>query len=154
MHLDKEAIKRYYTDTQFEYNLIWNWGLKTTPALHFGYYDDKATNHKQAIIRANEVLAEYGEIQKSARIVDAGCGLGHSSEWLAKTYNARVTGITLVPKQVETIKKRLVNHPVATVDFMVADYLQMPFNDQSVDIVWAFESVCHAPDKLQFYKEA
>ena len=154
MHLDKEAIKRYYTDTQFEYNLIWNWGLKTTPALHFGYYDEKATNHQQAITRANEVLAEFGGIEKGAIIVDAGCGLGHSSEWLAATYHGPVIGITLVPKQVETIQKRLAKHPVANVDFKVADYLQMPFEDQSVDIVWAFESVCHAPEKLLFYKEA
>ncbi|HEX8356267.1 MAG TPA: methyltransferase domain-containing protein [Segetibacter sp.] len=154
MHSDKEAIKKYYTDTQFEYGLLWNWGLKTIPALHFGYYDDKATNHKQAIIRANEVLAEFGGIENGSKIVDAGCGLGHSSEWLALNYDAAVTGITLVPKQVETIEKRLVKKPVKNVQFLVADYLHTPFNDNSFDVVWAFESVCHAPEKRLFYKEA
>jgi hypothetical protein len=57
--MDNAAITKYYADTQFEYQLIWNWLLPTTPALHFGYYDDKATNHQQAILRANEVLAEF-----------------------------------------------------------------------------------------------
>ncbi|HEX8332565.1 MAG TPA: methyltransferase domain-containing protein [Segetibacter sp.] len=152
--MDKEAIKKYYTETQFEYGLMWNWMLKTTPALHFGYYDEKATSHKQAILRANEVLAEFGEIIQGSEIIDAGCGLGHSSEWLAQHFNAKVTGITIVPKQVETIKKRLIKYPVANVDFIVGDYLYMPFQDSSVDIVWAIESVCHAPDKLLFFKEA
>lgn len=128
--------------------------LKTTPALHFGYYDAKATNHQQAVLRANEVLAEFAGIKEGARIVDAGCGLGQSSEWLAKNLNARVTGITIVPKQVETINKRLQKYPVSNVDFLVADYLNMPFEDNSIDVVWAFESVCHAANKLEFYQEA
>ncbi|MBA4140165.1 MAG: methyltransferase domain-containing protein [Segetibacter sp.] len=149
-----EAIKKYYTDTQFEYGLIWNWKLKTTPALHFGYYDNKATNHRQAILRANEVLAEWAGIKKGSKIVDAGCGLGHSTEWLSKHYDAIVTGITIVPRQVETIQKRLLKHPVKNVDFLIADYLNMPFPDNSLDVVWAFESVCHANNKLDFYKEA
>jgi tocopherol O-methyltransferase len=152
--MNKDAVVKYYSDTQFEYGLIWNWRLKTTPALHFGYYDDKASTHQQAIIRANEVLADYANIQPNARIVDAGCGLGQSSEWLAKHRNARVTGITITSRQVEAIHKRLQKQPVQNVDFLVADYLQMPFDDNSVDVVWAFESVCHAADKSLFYKEA
>ncbi|WP_207493266.1 methyltransferase domain-containing protein [Aridibaculum aurantiacum] len=152
--MHKDAIKKYYSDTQFEYKLIWNWMLKSTPALHFGYYDEKATNHKQAIVRANEVLAEFAGIQKGARIVDAGCGLGHSSEWLAKNLDATVTGISIVEKQVATIHQRLAKHPVPKVDFVVADYLEMPFEDNSLDVVWAFESVCHAASKQEFYKEA
>ena len=152
--MDKEAVKKYYSDTQFEYKLIWNWMSKATPALHFGYYDAKATNHQQAIVRANEVLAEFGGIKYGARIVDAGCGLGQSSEWLAQNLKAVVTGISIVPKQVNAINKRLQNKPVANVDFRVADYLNMPFENDTIDIVWAFESVCHAADKSLFYKEA
>lgn len=154
MPITNTEIKEYYTDTQFEYLLLWNWMLKTTPALHFGYYDSKAHNHKQAILRANEVLAEWAGIEKGSRIVDAGCGLGHSSEWLSLHYDAIVTGITLVPRQVETIRKRLLKHPIANVNFLVADYLAMPFDDGSIDVVWGIESVCHAEDKLMFYKEA
>src|SRR5919112_1843604 len=90
--LGTEAIKKYYSDTQFEYGLVWNWGSKNTPALHFGYYDEKATNHHRSVIRAN--------------------------------------------------------------DFLEASYFDMPFEDNSADVVWAIESVCHAKDKFQFYKEA
>lgn len=150
----KEAIKAYYTDTQFEYKLIWNWGLSTTPALHFGYYDEKARSHQQAIVRANEVLADFAGIKPGSKVVDAGCGLGHSSEWLANFRHCHVTGITLVPLQVDTIIKRLKKQPVANVQFMVADYLSMPFDNASVDVVWAVESVCHAPQKIEFFKEA
>jgi tocopherol O-methyltransferase len=151
---DIEAIKKYYSDTQFEYKLIWNWRINDTPALHFGFYDEKATKHAQAVNRANEALAEWAGITEGTRIVDAGCGLGHSAIWLSQRYNAAVTGITVVPKQVDTINKNLQKNPVVNVDFQLANYLEMPFEDNSVDIVWAFESVCHAAEKLLFYKEA
>ena len=149
-----EAIKKYYSDTQFEYGLVWNWRSKHTPALHFGYYDEKATNHHRSVIRANEVLAEWGNIQQGAIIIDAGCGLGHSTLWLAEHYNALVTGITIVPKQVETMQKFIDKKGIKNVSFLEASYFNMPFEDNSVDVVWAIEAVCHAKDKSQFYKEA
>ena len=71
-----EAIKKYYTDTQFKYKLIWNWKIKDTPALHFGFYDEHATNHAQAVNRANEALAQWTNIKQNLIIIDAGCGLG------------------------------------------------------------------------------
>ncbi len=39
---------------------------------------------KAQLKRANEVLAEFGNIQQGARIIDAGCGLGHTTLWLAE----------------------------------------------------------------------
>lgn len=149
-----EAIKKYYSDTQFEYKLVWNWRSKQAPALHFGYYDEKATNHHRAVIRANEVLAEMGNIEQGSRIIDAGCGLGHSTLWLAEHFNAHVTGITIVPKQVETMRKFIEKNGITNVDFLEASYFNMPFENTSIDVVWAIEAVCHAKDKLQFYKEA
>ncbi len=152
--LGTEAIKKYYSDTQFEYGLVWNWRSKHTPALHFGYYDEKATNHHRSVIRANEVLAEWGNIQQGSIIIDAGCGLGHSTLWLAEHYNALVTGITIVPKQVETMQKFIARKGIKNVSFLEASYFNMPFEDNSVDVVWAMEAVCHAKDKSHFYKEA
>lgn len=149
-----DPIKKYYTQTQFEYKLIWNWGLKSTPALHFGYYDEKATNHAQAVFRANEVLAQFGGIPKGGTLVDAGCGLGNSSRWLATNFDINVIGITIVPKQVETIQQQLDRDPLPNMKVLIANYLKMPFENNSIDVVWAMESVCHADRKEEFYKEA
>ena len=43
---------------------------------------------------------------------------------------------------------------IKNVRFLEASYFNMPFENNSVDIVWAIEAVCHAKDKSQFYKEA
>ena len=95
-----------------------------------------------------------GNIPRGARIVDAGCGLGHSTLWLAEHFNARVTGITIVPRQVNTMQKFIAKNGIKNVDFLEASYFDMPFEDNSIDVVWSIEAVCHAQDKSQFYKEA
>ena len=150
----QQKIKDYYNSTQFDYSFIWNWRLKTTPSLHFGYYDEKATKHEQAIFRANEVLADWANITEGMKVLDAGCGLGNTSMWIAQHRKAVVTGITLVQKQVDTAYKLAKKQNINGVEFMVADYLKTPFENNSFDIVWACEALCHAPDKSLFYKEA
>ena len=150
---DKE-IQSYYNSTHFEYQLIWNWNLKTTPALHFGYYDEKATKHAQAIFRINEVLADWAVIKEGTTVLDAGCGLGNSSLWLTQYRKAKVIGITLVESQVEIAYKMAKKQNIQGAEFRTANYLNAPFEDASFEIVWAIESQCHTVDKSLFYKEA
>ena len=152
--MSQQHIKNYYNDTQFDYSFIWNWRLKTTPALHFGYYDEKATKHEQAIFRVNEVLADWANVTEGTKVLDAGCGLGNTSMWLAQHRKAKVTGITLVQKQVDTAYALAKKQNIVGAEFQVADYLQTPFEDNNFDVVWACEALCHAPNKSLFYKEA
>lgn len=154
MQHGQQRIKDYYNSTQFDYSFIWNWRLKTTPSLHFGYYDEKATKHEQAIFRVNEVLADWAGVTAETKVLDAGCGLGNTSLWLAQNRKANVTGITLVQKQVDTANELAARQQIAGAEFLVADYLKTPFSDNSFDVVWACEALCHAPDKSLFYKEA
>jgi len=150
---DKE-IQSYYNSTHFEYQLIWNWNLKTTPALHFGYYDEKATKHAQAIFRINEVLADWADIKEGTTVLDAGCGLGNSTLWLTQHRKAKVIGITLVESQVEIAYKMAKKQNIQGAEFRTANYLNAPFEDESFEIVWAIESQCHTVNKSLFYKEA
>jgi ubiquinone/menaquinone biosynthesis C-methylase UbiE len=150
----QQRIKDYYNSTQFDYSFIWNWGLKTTPSLHFGYYDKKATKHEQAIFRVNEVLADWANVNEGTKVLDAGCGLGNTSLWLAQNRKAVVTGITLVQKQVDTAYQLAKKQNINGAEFKVADYLNTPFEDNCFDVVWICEALCHAQDKSLFYKEA
>jgi tocopherol O-methyltransferase len=52
------------------------------------------------------------------------------------------------------MRKFIAKKGIKNVRFLEASYFKMPFEDNSVDVVWAIEAVCHAKDKSQFYKEA
>ena len=87
--------------------------------------------------------------------MDAGCGQGGSSIWLAKNYDVQVTGITLVPHQVKIAQREAKNLGLADrVKFFEQDYTNTSFEDESFSLIWACESMCHAEQKEEFYHEA
>ena len=148
-----QDIIDYYDETTLDYRLLWLNG--SNRAIHFGYYDTPDVSHADALVRLNEKLAELGQINPGDKVLDAGCGVGGSSFWLAENKGATVTGITPVHTQVEKANELKDKRNLdGNVSFKVADYRNTPFESESFDVVWACESVCHAPDKADFYNEA
>ncbi|MBK8492522.1 MAG: methyltransferase domain-containing protein [Saprospirales bacterium] len=143
----------YYEKTTFDYSVAWL--TRENPAIHFGYYDEQARVHKEALLRLNEVMADWAGISAGTQVLDAGCGLGAGTIWLAKARKAQATGISPVPDQINKARGRAREERLTDlVQFEEADYHQTPFPAQSFDVVWACESLCHSPAKHAFYQEA
>jgi cyclopropane fatty-acyl-phospholipid synthase-like methyltransferase len=146
-------IVDYYDNCHVDYAIVWH--LNTHLSLHYGYWEEGTKRLRDALIRMNEVLAEKVGIAGSDKVLDAGCGVGGAAIFLAKKFGCSVDGITLSRKQVEFAgQKATENNIQDKVSFTVADFTRMPFEDESFDVVWAVESVCHAEDKGFFLKEA
>jgi len=129
--------------------------------MHHGYYvPEDRTDHQQAQVDLIDEVLKWADVGKSAatlpvNVIDVGCGIGGSSRHIAKKYNCEsVTGITLSPYQAnrgnELADEQNLSHKTK---FMVADALNMPFEDNSFDLVWSLESGEHMPDKKQFVNE-
>lgn len=88
-----QRVVEYYNATKFDY--WFGLGLDFHNGLHFGYWDDGIKTQFQAIRNLNRVLALKAKIKSSDKVLDAGCGVGGSSVWLAQNYNCNVTGITI-----------------------------------------------------------
>lgn len=148
-----EQVREYYRETWRDYRRLWS--DPNAQAIHFGYWDATTATHADSLLRMNAVMAQAVGVQPGEEILDAGCGVGGSAVWLAATYGARVTGITLVDEQAEiattTARERGVADACA---FSVGDYTHTRFAPASFDILWAQESVSHAPDRSSFVREA
>jgi cyclopropane fatty-acyl-phospholipid synthase-like methyltransferase len=148
-----DAIVGYYDETWLDYRLLWL--NPDNLAVHFGYTDQSTRSHTDALKNMNRVLADRVQIQPGERVLDAGCGVGGSSFWLAKERDAEVVGITLAAGQVRKARSYAARRRLTDrVHFEVADFTDTPFPDASFDVVWAVESLCHAPRKAAFYQEA
>jgi tocopherol O-methyltransferase len=146
-------VVEYYNHTRFDYRFLWH--DRNNLAFHFGYYEDGIDNHSRALENGNHVLANIAGIGAGQRVLDAGCGLGGSSLWLAGHRGAHPVGITTVEHQVRMARVIAARRSLSDkVRFVQADYTATPFADGSFDVVWAFESLCHAAEKAAFYREA
>lgn len=153
MQQQANQIIDYYDACECDYRTFWD--LERSMAMHAGFWDHKTSTLAEALARENEMLAEYAQIKPHERVLDAGCGVGGSSIFLAKNIGCEVTGITLSAKQVETAQKFAQKHGVASrAAFEKMDFCNTTFPDASFDVVWGIESICHAEDKVLFVKEA
>ncbi len=152
-HEIKEDTAKHYDDCYRDYLLAWC--NKENLALHYGYWDKNTTSHHQALLNKNQILYDTVGIKPTDKVLDAGCGIGGSSIWMARHHQNKVTGITVSAKQVSYARKHAKRHGVADlVEFEVSDYCQTPFEDESFDIIWGLESVCYAVNKGDFLAEA
>ncbi len=145
-------VENYYDETEVHYRQFWK--LDKNMGLHYGVWDETTKNLSQAVLNANEQLQLLGDIQKEHYVLDAGCGVGGSSIYLAKNVGCKATGITLSKKQTETAAKYAEREGVShLVDFQQQDYTKTDFADNTFDIAWAIESMTTAPSKVAFFKE-
>ena len=149
----EKAVAQYYDGSWFDYRVVWL--DRGNLAKHFGYWDENTRSHSESLLNMNRQVAARVEPKPGERVLDAGCGIGGSSIWLAKNFGTTGVGISLAPKELERArryaKERAVDHLIS---FEKRDFLNTGFPPESFDIVWAQESTCHTLQKDAFMGEA
>jgi ubiquinone/menaquinone biosynthesis C-methylase UbiE len=124
-------------------------------SIHVGFYDKDHKDHDSAVLNMNRVLAKTAKITSNDLVLDAGCGIGGSTIWLAKNIRSNIIGININNNQIkiakELAKKNNVNDMVK---FYIKDYMNLDFPDNTFDVVWGLESICYAEDKKEFLSQA
>src|ERR1700737_1232868 len=92
---DKHRIIKHYDTVSPYYRSLWG------EHLHHGYWIRGDESKEKAQLQLIEHLAQLANVKPDSDILDIGCGFGASSLYLAKRYNASVTGVTISKVQVE-----------------------------------------------------
>ena len=92
---DKHRIIKHYDIVSPYYRSLWG------EHLHHGYWIRGDESKEKAQLQLIEHLAQLANVKPGSDILDIGCGFGGSSLYLAKHYNATVTGINISSVQVE-----------------------------------------------------
>lgn len=149
--ISRHDMVAYYEQCEWDYR--WAWDLDASMAMHIGYWNDSMRSLRHALARQNHVLAEAARVGPGDLVLDAGCGVGGSSIYLAKRYGCRVVGISLSRRQIESAKRNARRCGVsARTEFLVGDFTAPAFRSATFDVVWALESVCYARDKSDFVR--
>lgn len=148
----KKAVVDYYDGSWFDYRVIWL--DRGNLAKHFGYWEPDTRNHSQSLTNMNRQVAARVNPKPGERVLDAGCGIGGSSMWLARTFGVNTVGINLSTNELERARRYAKARGLEDqCTFQQEDFLATSFPDTSFDIVWAQESVCHTIHKDAFMAE-
>lgn len=147
-----QTAREYYNSEAADNFYFRIWGGEH---IHVGIYETPGESIATASQRTVEHLcAKLNELGSNSRMLDIGSGYGGAARYLAATYGCRVTGLSI--SEVENNRHRAMNqefgldHLVEVVDGTFED---MPFEDESFDIVWSQDAMLHSGDRMRVFRE-
>lgn len=99
-----------------------------------------------------DMLIELAQPEKSDIVLDAATGGGHTANALAPLVH-KVTAMDLTPKMLASAEKFITGNGHANVEFVEGDAENMPFEDETFDIVTCRIAPHHFPNVKDFIKE-
>lgn len=129
--------------------------------VHWGYWENPnaAPIAPDEFHRAAEAMLDRmvgaAVIRDGAKILDVGCGLGGTINFLDRRYSScTLVGINIDERQLGIGKKAARTGDRNSVNFARADACALPFRSESVDAVLCVESIFHFPNRRTFIAES
>ena len=97
-------------------------------------------------------IAKLVQQQEQPYALDAGCGAGHASMAIAP-YSRRVVALDLTPHMLEQVEQLAAERGFSHIETRQGDVEQIPFGDNSFDVVVSRYSAHHWPDPLTALQE-
>ncbi|MCY4155243.1 MAG: methyltransferase domain-containing protein [Gammaproteobacteria bacterium] len=160
--LDREVVRHFDGLTEAFYLATWH-----PEHIHFGLFEPEDLPERgppftgadpkltRGLERMLETVIGPAGVRERHRVADAGCGVGGTAMYLARTRGCTVTGVNLSRKQLQIGAQKVAQAGLgARVDFKYGNCARrLPFDNDSVDIVVNIESACHYSDRQQFLHE-
>ncbi len=104
--------------------------------------------------KATLELARQLDLNQEMRVLDVGSGLGGPSRCLALEFGCQVTGIDLAADycRLANLFARQLGLD-SRVSYQQGNALELPFNDQSFDLLWTQHVSMNIADKAKLYRE-
>lgn len=146
----RRRIADYYDRMQVFYSSLWS-----RTSVHYGFWERGTWRRAEAVRNMDRLAAAELGLRPGARVLDAGCGVGGTSVFLAEQCDLEVVGITISEVQLQRACRLAATCSAAVrPTFLIRDYLHTGFDAHSFDGVVAIESACYAEPKKAFVAEA
>lgn len=97
-----------------------------------------------------ENIFEFLKDKEYTKLLDIGCGTGYLIDMLSKDYNAEFTGLDLSPEMIKQANNKKIKNAI----FVEGRSDEIPFDDNTFDIITCSQSFHHYPDTDKAMQEA
>jgi ubiquinone/menaquinone biosynthesis C-methylase UbiE len=145
----KEEANGYYDSKVQSFFDIWG-----GENIHFGIFHDGEESLSEASVKTIEKM--YSELTRTstpARVLDLGSGFGGAARYLAdKGHN--VTCVDASPENNRVNSQLNAERGFDTITVVDGRFESLSMLDESFDVVWSQEAICHSTDVAKVFSEA
>ncbi|MCB1201866.1 MAG: class I SAM-dependent methyltransferase, partial [Leptospiraceae bacterium] len=146
------AITReYYNSSDADEFYFRIWGGED---IHVGIYLTENEPIAAASRRSVETMTKQLNISAASRVLDLGSGYGGAARYLAEKFKCKIVCLNL--SETENERNRELNKIMNLNDFIEvvdADFSEIPYSQDSFDIVWSEDAILHSPKKEKVFQE-
>lgn len=104
--------------------------------------------------KATDELLSLCHVEDAREVLNVGCGIGVGSAYVARKYGCHVVGVDISARMIEWSRKRAREERVeARTEFRTADVLDLPFEADRFDVVFAESVFIFIEDKARAIRE-
>lgn len=128
-----------------------HWGYWAEPTRADGSVEDFAIATENLCQRVYQTTG----VKEQDRLLDTGCGFGGTIASLNEQFhNLDLIGLNIDPRQLTRARQEIQPLHNNRITFVEGDACQLPFEDNSMDVVLAVECIFHFPSREIFFREA
>ena len=147
-----EIAQSYYDGTETDRLYAKIWGGEH---IHYGIYQQTDEPIHDASVRTVETIANTLEnLDRNSRVIDLGAGYGGAGRYLAQNYGCTVYCLNL--SEVQNQRNRQLNQEqnlAPLVEVTQGSFEEIPYGDNSFDIVWSQDAILHSSDRTTVFQE-
>jgi ubiquinone/menaquinone biosynthesis C-methylase UbiE len=116
------------------------------------YVIDESVQHRYVANRDARTFLPFllPYLRPGLAVLDAGCGVGSIALDLAPTVApGRMVGIDVDPGQIEVARRSAAERAIDNAEFLTASVLELPFDDETFDVVYANAVLLYVRDPVR-----
>ncbi|MFT5470132.1 MAG: sarcosine/dimethylglycine N-methyltransferase [Verrucomicrobiales bacterium] len=146
------TARDYYDSQEADsfYSKIWG-----GEDIHVGCYQSDSEDIAVASRRTVSSIADkLDPLSSEAKVLDIGSGYGGAARYLNKRFGCTATGLNI--SEVQNRRARELNRESGqegSIDVVEGDFLQLPFEAESFDVIWSQDALLHTDERLKVLAE-
>ena len=135
-------VGAYYDSCHWWYRLFYS--DAESLGIHYGFWNGPDATRADALVEPYLDIMRRLKPMEGDHILDAGCGVGGATLWMAEHSRAHYTGLTLSDVQLKAARSLAERRALAgRADFQRLDYCRTGLPAESFDGVFSIESLCY-----------